>query len=394
MREISLMQLRGEIPAELLCMLNYINRIDNEFLGIEDDKEPLNWRKTLDLVMYHRVYPHVFHSISKNKTDFQPPKEFVQSISTKYSQNTFKMLRLSAELARVSKEFKESDIPLICLKGPVIAVKLYNDLSLRPAKDLDLLVPPSKLKEAEKLLVKNGYQPVDEFAPFENLHLKKSQHKVYKNPDNGILIELHWKLHPNVYTEPSFQELWDRKERVTIAGTDVHTLGTIDLCLFLATHGSRHSWFRLRWLYDFHLLLQEPLDFEEIANQARNLHIEHMVGQAVLLSNRLFNSPIPNELVRFTNTTTCRKLTKMSLQIIINNKDITNPPLPMKDYLLMKRYSLSLRGERKQKMKFLGQHFYPNQNDFETIKLPKSLYGLYYPLRPFLWMVRRLKKIS
>ena len=44
-------------------------------------------------------------------------------------------------MEQVSKLFNENKINLLILKGPVLAVDLYGDISLRTSSDLDILIP-------------------------------------------------------------------------------------------------------------------------------------------------------------------------------------------------------------------------------------------------------------
>ena len=50
------------------------------------------------------------------------------------------MLKLSGEMENISELFMENNIRSLFLKGPVIALDLYGDVSLRTSKDLDILL--------------------------------------------------------------------------------------------------------------------------------------------------------------------------------------------------------------------------------------------------------------
>ena len=68
------------------------------------------------------------------------------------------MLTLCGEMEQVSKLFTENHIPLLFLKGPVIAADIYGDISLRTSKDLDILISITHVEKAEKLLLSLGYE--------------------------------------------------------------------------------------------------------------------------------------------------------------------------------------------------------------------------------------------
>ena len=48
------------------------------------------------------------------------------------------------------------DIPLLFLKGPVLAKELYGDLSLRTSSDLDVMIPIHKLGKSGRTASKVG----------------------------------------------------------------------------------------------------------------------------------------------------------------------------------------------------------------------------------------------
>ena len=68
------------------------------------------------------------------------------------------MLYLAGVMEDVCRAFNENKINLLVLKGPILAVDLYGDVSLRTSSDLDMLIPIQELDRAEKLLLKLGYE--------------------------------------------------------------------------------------------------------------------------------------------------------------------------------------------------------------------------------------------
>ncbi|WP_226670482.1 nucleotidyltransferase family protein [Metabacillus litoralis] len=384
------MNINNGFANEIELLLDCINNEDVE----QFHAKKVNWDEVLRLAKFHRLYPILSDRLTSNrKNKSLHSLEFGNKLLSTTKNGKFKLFQLTRELTKISNTFAQQDIPLICLKGPVISSKLYNDPMLRPTRDLDLLVPFNKLKEAETLLIENGYIEEYEIENFEDLNYKKLHHKIFVHQESKVLVELHWRLHPNLYKEPLFAELWSRKEQIHIGGTTVNILGEMDLFLFLITHGSRHAWFRLRWLYDIHLFLQKPLDYESIKETAQKQKVEHMIGQAVALSNFFFKTKIPTELSIYTGSRKCIKISRMALTILKKNIDFTNSTT-LNHYLLQRRYHYALRVGIRQKLDYIFQHFYPNQYDIETLKLPEKYYSLYYPLRPFLWVVRRFRRIN
>ena len=78
----------------------------------------------------------------------------------------------------------------------------------------------------------------------------KVHHISYTHPITGIQVEIHWRLNAEMGKEPPFEELWERRRRSLLTPQPVYMPGREDLFLYLALHGARHGWFRLRWLAD------------------------------------------------------------------------------------------------------------------------------------------------
>jgi len=304
--------------------------------------------------------------------------------SNQKKKTTIDILRFSMELVHIVKGFEEKKLPVICLKGPVIGEKIYESIGERFFKDLDLLVPEKRLSEAEHLLKQFGYIQ-DETSTYDK---KRSHHLVYINNQTGHIIELHWRLHPNILEEPSFEELWKTHETVRIAGTDIPCLETEELFVYLISHGSKHAWFRLRWLYDIHLFLDQPIDLTRIQVRLAQRGGLDMMGQAMLLRQKLFESPIPEAFLHLTTSRQSKRMAQMALRIIEEQNDPGKTNQTLVEYLYWKRYYLLIRDQSK-RLEFLWHHFIPNQQDLEILSLPKTIRFLYVPLRPVTWLLRR-----
>jgi len=328
---------------------------------------------------YHRL-----HQILS--TDIWLDIEVREQKSNQKKKTTFNILRFSLELIHIIKAFEEKELPVICLKGPVIGEKIYGAIGERFFKDLDLLVPEERLLEAEYLVKQLGYIQ-DKTSTYDK---KRSHHLVYIHNQTGHIIELHWRLHPNIIDEPSFEELWEAHETVCIAGTDVPCLETEELFVYLISHGSKHAWFRLRWLYDIHLFLDQPLDVARIQVRLAQKGCLDMMGQALLLRQELFEAPIPKEFFHLTKSHRSKQMTRMALRIIEEQNDPGKMNQTLAEYWYWKRYYLLIR-ERSKRIEFLWHHFIPNQQDLEVLSLPKRLHFLYVTLRPVTWLLRRIK---
>ncbi|WP_338470951.1 nucleotidyltransferase family protein [Niallia sp. XMNu-256] len=374
------------VSKELNLLLELM-RVDNE--PIHQKWLPdIEWEILLQLARHHRVYPMVY---SKLKNIDGIPSFVLQTLYKEYKLNTFKMLALSKEMEQLSKLFTENHIPLLFLKGPVIAAHLYGDLSLRTSKDLDILIQIKHIERVEEILIDLGYEkePVLSVLPFVLNDWKWGKHHiVYYHPQKQMMLEIHWRLEPFPSKEPSFNELWERKRVSVITNEPVYFLGEEDLFTYLVSHGARHGWFRLRWLLDIDKMLRKGLDIEKSIQQLKQYHRGHVGGQALILTSELLRTPIEGDLKELTERSDARKLAQHSMEFI-NGMESIAAISSTKSY---KRYRWSMnKADRFFKGLLL---FYPNYADVQTFKLPKYLHLLYFPLRPFLMVVRKIRKRS
>ncbi|WP_274649403.1 nucleotidyltransferase family protein [Paenibacillus humicola] len=379
----------GSFPNELKLLLALIG-LDNDsesFSHVRKDINNIDWGKFLQLTRHHRVFPLVAKNI--NKIDKKIiPIEIAKSIYSDFRKNTLQMLHLSAEMERICESFKNNNICLIVLKGPVLAKALYGDVSFRTSKDLDILVPTEKIEMAGLLLQELGYKTEVNNTSFK----QKGNHISYINSEKCIEIELHWKLNPGDRNEPEFKELWERKRLSPLSiSSSIYLLGNEDLFLFLILHGARHGWFRLRWLVDIDFMIRNGIDWSIGLPLLKKYNCLTVVGQAIILASQLFKTAIPNDLEGLTKNKLSLNLAKKALIFI---KDmIVFTDLPKKLVPFFKYYSFLLLPSSKRWM-FLLNLLYPNIRDVQILTLPKPLHFLYFPLRPLLWFWRLSKSRS
>ena len=143
------------------------------------------------------------------------------------------MLYLCNEMEQINKICKDKQIPLLFLKGPVLAFELYGDISLRTSSDIDILVPINKLEKAENVLMELGFIKDDYIETILNDWKWRHHHVTYIHPKKEVKVEIHWRLNPGPGKEPSFQELWSRKRISLVTTNPIYFLGKEDLFLFL-----------------------------------------------------------------------------------------------------------------------------------------------------------------
>lgn len=330
----------------------------------------MNWDYFVELCMHHRVYPLVYRNIRTCNLTFVPGK-VVDLLKHQSNRNVIKMLGLTQEMEHVTRIFSENNIRSLVLKGPVLGNELYGDIALRTSKDLDILVPLDDLKNTDEVLKSLGYENTG------SVELKKRHHTSYFHPGKKVEVEIHWRLEPERGREPSFDELWSRKETCFFSSFSVFYLGREDLFFSLVSHGFRHGWFRLRWLLDIQLLVQKPMDWRVVDQMLDDYKFQLEFSQTLLLLRELFQTSLESYSDKYIAHRKALKLAALSARLIGGHGRT--------------RYHFS-RKKVRHKIDLLIQLLSPRKEDKDLLRLPKALYFLYFVFCPFLRGMKRISK--
>lgn len=380
-----------EMSLLLLCCINEPS--EPEYKKIQNlIQDQMDWNAFYKLILRHRVYPIVYKNLKKFDCA-EIDSALISSLKMKNEQNKIKILQHIAELTRLMELFEKSAVRVVSIKGPILGLEIYGDVSMRMSKDLDLLVCPAEFQKAEQILIGEGYireGSLDQLTTKQRAILFKTQHHFsYVNKKKGINIELHWQFYYESYNF-DFEEIWAEKAEVNLNGKKCYVLNREENFLYLVFHGSKHAWFRLKWLCDIAELIKKGgLDWNHISQKAKILGIEHLLRQTLLLENQLFRTDSHYELFNKGISRSVSRLANQALAFIFCVDDISIDPTP-NFYLLQKKYMIVWNKGLAKKFVFIENHFYPVEADFEYVKLSDKYFMVYFLLRPLLVFKRKL----
>jgi hypothetical protein len=191
---------------------------------------------------------------------------------------------------------------LLFLKGLTVAALAYRSPMLKMGWDIDVLIDPSDLQRAARLLSGCGFSlrlPA-ELADLRSWH-STSKESVWRHPD-GIHVELHTRLADNEALIPSLNVHSPTQPVEVSARVTLHTLAADQLFAYLCVHGASSLWFRLKWISDLAGLIdgRSAHELEQLYARSQELGAGRAAGQALLLADRLFgtlgDSPLRNRL--------------------------------------------------------------------------------------------------
>lgn len=190
--------------------------------------------------------------------------------------------RLAPTLAAVAAQ----GISSIVLKGPVLSRTIYPDRSLRPYRDLDLVVRMGDLDEAVVALVAAGLVEVpSREAPF---------HRVFVDRQGRALVELHTDPFQLGLPPVAEDDRWRRARAAPELAPSALVLDDADQLLHLCVHAHKHGFSRLIWLKDLDLILRRhasTLDASLLEHSARLEGVGASVWYALTLAREILGAP-------------------------------------------------------------------------------------------------------
>lgn len=156
-----------------------------------------------------------------------------------YLGNYLKNTLLVRELGTVLGALAARNVECIVLKGAAFLTNFYPDLGLRPVRDIDLLVRREQIPIVIEVLLGCWYRPFGSTAGSDS----RGQVTYVKDGEPPIGIEPHWRLGSSFSYAGriTVEGVWQRAEKLDVAGADALALSPEDSLLHLCLHLFQHN---------------------------------------------------------------------------------------------------------------------------------------------------------
>lgn len=380
-------QLDKKISAEFKLLLSLFDYERTTPLERTDD---FSFERFLKLLGRHKVRPSVLERIDEFKAVFTT--EEVEQIKVICTPFLLRQMNLTQAAFNLLSAFHKSGIQVIPFKGQFLSKKLFDSYTFRETKDVDLLIHSEDLVLADTVLKQKGFTCEVQIENWKDWHVKWltriAPDLLYERKQDHVKVELHWSFfdQSGIYPKKTAEIFLDaQKSKNQI--DEVTVLKNEDELLYLCIHGTKHSWFRIKWLLDIRQILinsVSEINWQGISDISKNSKNYPTLASSLLLTHLLFNIPLP----KFFN------IDELSDDRIINlieeaihalcDENLVRDPTNnrMKQY---KKLNYDFSG-----MKDYFWTFFLTKDDFKVIKLPPSLFWLYFPLRPFTIIYKKI----
>jgi hypothetical protein len=252
----------------------------------------LDWGRVVAIAEAEGVAPALGFALEAG-TPAGVPGAIQSRLRRGLAQGRARHLILARHLRRLLRGFAREGVPVIPLKGPALAEALYPDPAMRPASDLDLLIPPDAVLAVDRLLQALGYHRRAD-AHSWSFDLAYDRATLYEGP-TGVQVDLHWSLQSDPryrWSETESLGVWDRAVKTHVAGETVRGLCPEDLLLYLALHlAAHHGLGGLLWYWDLALILDRRsggLDWPTMLERAARWRVRRALYFALRGCETLF----------------------------------------------------------------------------------------------------------
>ncbi len=352
----------------------------------------INWTRFYHLTQIHSVQPIVWLNLNQIK-EKSIPASLLYKLHEDYHTTTQTNFLLLSELNRIALAFGIANLAYIALKGPLLGYKIFKNYNLRKSIDLDILISDNDIENAHHILIELGYKRI-----FPDFALNKNQQREfykiyhtynYRHSTNNLIIELHWRLFNDSKLFPiQFQELQRYINPVYLGEKEINIFDTEFLFLFLGVHGAKHGWSSIKWILDLTEIIKKDtqINWLKILDISTEYNLDRILGQTLLLCHSLFNLKIPESLqsTRILSSH-AHQLAKKSLNFIQYH---TFPSDIAMSLFVNMIYLMDLKKGIAYKSHILF-NLRTDYRNWKILRLPNSLFFLYYILQFFLGVWRR-----
>ena len=202
------------------------------------------------------------------------------------------------DAAGVIELFNEAGIPVLLLKGAALTRGVYPELGLRPMRDVDIAIAPSRLSEALRILFAAGWDmPARKANSLGSVVLAKhGEEFVFKT---GTTIDLHWNIFYASRQNQLDEQDWQTAVSAQFFGQSVKVLAPEEQFLHIAIHGISYlAKFQIRWIADAMSLLEKhQLDWERVILLARQRRLQLQIKDVLHYLRREFDVPVPDSVL-------------------------------------------------------------------------------------------------
>ena len=381
--------LQPEMALLVACARSQLTEEHKSIIHRLLDKE-LDWDNVINNAIYHKVIPLLHRSLSTSFRD-KVPVGAMSRITTHLKESSLLTFVITASLLNVIRLLQENEIPVLPVKGAILAEKLYGSPTMRSYTDVDILVHQANLEKALKLLQENNYTLLPVGIPQATfLKFLKYNHHGRLRDRNSILIELHWELSGFYAPEPiTLEKLEPFLTNTVFNNCPTLTLNNEMLFIFLCLHGNKHCWEKLDYIFSMAELVNvaPDLDWNLIMKLGEKHQMTKRIFISLFLMKQLFATTIPEQLTD--GTPALNRLADRVIKRITNPNRVEALKHPALNWIYFQANAID---GRLNMLRYIFRSIVVPEHDEWLLKMPKSFFLFYFIYKPFLMLKAPISK--
>ncbi|WP_435093005.1 nucleotidyltransferase domain-containing protein [Halorubrum sp. N11] len=358
------------------------------------DRNP-DWERVLELSRRHGVTPLLNRGVRELESSdgaVDVPDRVRSALTERTRSTAMRNVRLATELHELMGAFEERGVRALPFKGPMLEAFAYGEVGMRAYRDLDVLVPREDVTDALDVLEARGYDWTD--APrLDDSPILGGPFTMPLVPEcelqrDQVRVEIRWRVgDPDQPFSPDVKTLWDRRETLTVAGSDVPTLTPEDRLRMLAFHGTKHKWHLLKWACDFAAALEaSDLNWQPVFEETRRHGDERRLLIGIALIDQLFETTVSEPVrERLADDPRANRLAAAAVEEMCS--ETTGRPERRDKLAYTARATDSIGDALRTVLFHSGLH--PGLMEYRLLPLPGYVHPIYYLLFPLRYLAER-----
>lgn len=274
---------------------------DGDHAGLCAQLDAEAWQSLADLAEVHRLSPLLRRNFQLSGSTALVPETVRADIDRACQWHSLYGLRQTVALKRLWETLAGAGFQPLLLKGVALAHRDFPDQSLRPMRDVDLLLPREEAERAQEFLIAHDDYRL---APWAGTYGVEYNHQLPEIQDIEfeLTIEIHHRVNArNWPQEPQFVAmLHEEADTIPILGTAMKVPSRRTNFLHLVEHATLHHTFENGplTLADLHFLAQSnTLDWDWIEQAADRLGLANSLRLVAALAHRHGAQWVPHRLL-------------------------------------------------------------------------------------------------
>ncbi len=273
-----------------------------------------DWDYVLQMGKDHGLAPLLYYHLHQADRDHQIPQAIMGQLHGIYYSNLARNIPLSYELNKILNVFEKKGIPIVVLRGLALAQTIYENIALRVAGDIDLLVQKKDLSRVAKTLLELKFRSPQSGLVTKGCSVELCFVKQGARGEKGlgsVVIDVHQDITSSIrlkrIIKSDTEGVIRRARPVRVKDVNMLVMAPEDLLLHLTL---RHCFERLIRLCDIAEVIKlkkSEQDWQSLVQKAKESRITSIMYYTLWYARQLLEAPVPEYVLKELTPNWCRK---------------------------------------------------------------------------------------